>query len=128
MLRKKSGAEASQFFSDNPSFQHSMRMELYEVVLPSGTNQFTLKYAGEVFHPVKKYGEEYARSFSVSPGIVSPEGIVLSGSSIWYPYFVDELVTFHLDHSDSFSRRTIVFQKQNESWFLIHLHASNTDV
>ncbi|MBT6046612.1 MAG: signal protein PDZ, partial [Candidatus Scalindua sp.] len=98
LLRKTSGAEAGRFFTDNPSLQQSsMKMELFEVNLPEGTDQFTLKYAGEIFHPVQEYGEEYARSFSVSPGIISPEGIFLSGSTIWYPHFVEELVTFDLD-------------------------------
>ena len=97
-LKKTSGAEAGRFFTDNPSLQQSsMKMELFEVNLPEGTDQFTLKYAGEIYHPVQEYGEEYARSFSVSPGIISPEGIFLSGSTIWYPHFVDELVTFDLD-------------------------------
>jgi hypothetical protein len=98
ILRKKFGAEAGQFFSDNPSLQTSnIKMELFEVSLPTGTNQFTLKYSGEIYHPVREYGEEYARSFSVSPGIIFPEGIFLSGSTLWYPHFVDELVTFNLD-------------------------------
>jgi len=98
ILRKTFGAEASRFFADNPSLQQSsMGIELFEVNLPEGTDQFTLKYAGEIYHPIQEYGEEYARSFSVSPGIISPEGIFLSGSTIWYPHFIDELVTFHLN-------------------------------
>ena len=98
ILRKTSGAEAGRFFTDNPSLQQSsMKMQLFEVNLPEGTEQFTLKYAGVIYHPVQEYGEEYARSFSVSPGIISPEGIFLSGSTIWYPHFIDELVTFDLD-------------------------------
>ena len=88
ILRKNVGTEAARFFGKNPSLQHSnIKMELFEVKLPPGTNQFTLKYAGEVFHTVEEYGEEYARSFSSSPGIISPEGVFLSGSSFWYPHF-----------------------------------------
>ena len=98
ILRKSFGAEAGKFFRNNPSLQRSnIMLELFEVKLPPGINQFTLKYQGEIFHPVEEYGEEYARSFSVSPGIVSPEGVFLSASSFWYPYFVDELVTFSMD-------------------------------
>ncbi len=97
-LRKNFGAEAGRFFSDNPSLQHgNIKMELFEVKLPSGGNRFTLKYAGEIFHPVEDYGEEYARSFSSSPGIISPQGVFLSGSTFWYPHFADELVTFRMD-------------------------------
>ncbi len=98
ILRKSFGAEAGKFYSNYPALQHSnIAMDLFEVKLPTGTKQFTLTYAGEIFHPVEEYGEEYARSFSVSPGIVSPQGVFLSGSSFWYPHFVDELVTFRMD-------------------------------
>lgn len=98
IVRKSFGAEASRFFRNNPSLQSGdIIQELYEVKLPPGSRQFTLKYAGEIFYPVKKIGEEYARSFSVSPGIISPEGVFLSGSSFWYPLFAGELVTFSLD-------------------------------
>ncbi|KHE91623.1 MAG: peptidase [Candidatus Scalindua brodae] len=96
VLRKISGAEAGRFFSENPSLQGNIAMELFEVKLPSWTNQFTIKYAGEIYHPVREYGEEYARSFSVSPGIIFPEGIFLSGSTFWYPHFANEMVTFNL--------------------------------
>ncbi|MFQ5686415.1 MAG: M20/M25/M40 family metallo-hydrolase [Candidatus Scalindua sp.] len=97
ILKKSFGAEAGRFFGNNPLLQHSnIKMELFEVKLPPEIRQFTLKYAGEIFHPVKDYGEEYARSFSVSPGIISQQGIFLSGSSFWYPHFVDELVTFRM--------------------------------
>ncbi|MBS1258421.1 MAG: hypothetical protein MAG551_01480 [Candidatus Scalindua arabica] len=98
ILRKSFGAEAGRFFNNNPSLQNSnIKMELFEIKLSLGTNQFAIKYEGEIFHPVKDYGEEYARSFSSSPGIISQEGVFLSGSSFWYPHFVDELVTFRMD-------------------------------
>ena len=35
------------------------------------------------------------------------------------------LITFHLEGEDVLSRRTAIFQKQGEAWFLLHLHASN---
>ncbi len=98
ILRESLGAEAGKFFSNNPSLQHgNIAMNLFEIKLPQGVRQFTLKYQGNVFHPVEEYGEEYARSFSSSPGIISREGVFLSGSSFWYPHFVDELVTFRMD-------------------------------
>ncbi|MCP4255146.1 MAG: hypothetical protein GY775_17420, partial [Candidatus Scalindua sp.] len=59
VLRKTFGAEAGEFFTDNPSLQQSsMGIELFEVNLPEGIDQFTLKYAGEIYHPVEEYGEE----------------------------------------------------------------------
>ncbi|MEM7333521.1 MAG: nuclear transport factor 2 family protein [Chloroflexota bacterium] len=35
------------------------------------------------------------------------------------------LVTFHLSEPDHFGRRTLIFEKRNDSWKLVHLHASN---
>lgn len=34
------------------------------------------------------------------------------------------IVTFHLDRPDGLGRRSIVFQKQNGSWMIVHLQAS----
>jgi hypothetical protein len=45
---------------------------------------FTLSYGGEIHHPIADQSEEYARSFGVSPGIIGPEGVFLSGSSHWF--------------------------------------------
>jgi len=98
ILKKISGDEVRQFINANPSLhRYNTMLELFEVKLPPETNQFTLKYQGELFHPVEEHGEEYARSFSVSPGIISPQGVFLSGSSFWYPHFADELVTFNME-------------------------------
>ncbi|MFQ5655462.1 MAG: M1 family metallopeptidase [Planctomycetota bacterium] len=48
---------------------------------------FRLRYRGSIHHPLATEGEEYARSFSSTPGIISEEGVVLSGSSWWLPLF-----------------------------------------
>jgi aminopeptidase N len=60
-------------------------VETYRVTLQPGTHAFTLAYAGKIDHPVTELGEEYARSFSVSPGIIESDGVFLGGSSYWYP-------------------------------------------
>ncbi|OGT32946.1 MAG: peptidase M28 [Gammaproteobacteria bacterium RBG_16_51_14] len=72
-------------------------LESYIVHLAAGVYQFTLRYAGPIFHPIEQQGEEYARSFPVSPGIVSSEGSFLAGSSYWYPFFEDRLMTFSME-------------------------------
>jgi hypothetical protein len=59
-------------------------------------SQPELVYEGTIHHPLVTEGEEYARSFSRTPGIVGSEGIVLSGSSYWLPDFGERLVTFRL--------------------------------
>jgi hypothetical protein len=60
----------------------------YRVTLDSGVRRFTLAYEGEVHHPVTDLGEEYARSFSVSPGLIDSGGVYLGGSSHWLPSVV----------------------------------------
>ena len=59
-------------------------------------NKITLSYQGKIHHPVEQLGAEYARSFSVSPGIISQDGVFLSSNSYWYPRFGDELHTFNM--------------------------------
>ena len=36
------------------------------------------------------------------------------------------IVTFHLEDPDLFGRRTVVFQKRDHRWLIVHLHASGT--
>ncbi len=63
--------------------------------------EFELHYSGTIHHPVVSGGEEYARSFSGSPGLIDPAGVVLSAGTAWFPMVrtSDEgpgLVTFDL--------------------------------
>ena len=75
-------------------------MQLYRVTLPPGSNTFTLKYAGVIFHPPQQDARE-ARSFENSPGIIAEDGAVLSGASGWYASFEiatsGEMLTFALE-------------------------------
>jgi Peptidase family M1 domain len=68
----------------------------YRVDLAPGTSSFTLYYAGSIAHSLQKRGEEYARSFEETRGIISTQGVFLSGASVWYPQFNDRLITFDL--------------------------------
>jgi len=56
-----------------------------------------LRYAGVIDHELARQGEEYQRSFSETPGIISPEGVFLGGTSFWIPTFGDGLMTFDLE-------------------------------
>ncbi len=69
----------------------------YRLVLPKPAPGFTLKYGGVLSHPLGEQAEEYARSFSETPGLISKDGCYLSGASGWYPLFVNLLVTFKLE-------------------------------
>lgn len=57
----------------------------------------TLNYHGKINHSVQAPNQDYARSFSYTPGIISDEGIFLANSSVWYPRFDHSLVSFRLN-------------------------------
>ncbi|MDE2388967.1 MAG: signal protein PDZ, partial [Betaproteobacteria bacterium] len=69
----------------------------YMVTVPPGRDTFTLQYGGQIHHAVQGPGQEYARSFGSTPGVISPEGVFLASASAWYPQFGDALVSFQLD-------------------------------
>ena len=81
----------------NPAAQESNAPERYRVTLPPGLNSFSLRYHGRIRHALQQQGEEYARSFRVTRGMISPEGVFLSGSGYWYPHVEEQLLTFDLE-------------------------------
>ena len=92
----------------------------YAVSLSAGAGpepSFTLVYEGVIHHPVEHSDEEYARSFSETPGIIDAQGIYLSGSSFWVPWFGDHLVTFRVD-----SRVPIGWDTVSQGKRTIHQH------
>jgi aminopeptidase N len=70
--------------------------ESFRVILPAGQRTFTLVYKGSIHHPVELYGKEQARGISQTPGIISEDGVYLSGSSFWYPVFEGALLNFNM--------------------------------
>ncbi len=72
-------------------------LESFKVKLPHGQNSFVLEYGGKIDHPLEPYGKEYARGFRQTPGLISGEGVYLSGDSFWYPIFDEAFVTFRLE-------------------------------
>ncbi|TAN41088.1 MAG: M1 family peptidase [Nitrospirae bacterium] len=62
-------------------------LESFKTKLLSGTKTFTLKYGGKINHPLTSYGKEQARGDMRTPGIISDDGVYLSGNSAWYPQF-----------------------------------------
>jgi hypothetical protein len=55
-----------------------------------------LRFKGEIYHPPVAEPEEYARSFSRTPGIIGEEGVALWGGSYWLPAFGEDLMSFRL--------------------------------
>jgi len=72
-------------------------LESYRIKLSPNLKSFVLKYSGNIYYPPEQYGKEIARGFRMTPGIISTEGIYLSGSSFWYPEFGEKLLTFNID-------------------------------
>ena len=68
----------------------------FNIILPPGLRTFAIAYNGIIHHPIAQYGKEQARGFQETPGIISAEGVVLSGATEWYPDFGPGLVTFDL--------------------------------
>jgi len=92
------GAKITLQKSNEASRARPVPLKHYTVTLPPGQKEFTLHFNGKINHPVQGPGQEYARSFSYTPGVISNEGIFLSNSSAWYPQFEDEsMVSFRLD-------------------------------
>ena len=50
-----------------------------------GEGPLTIGYAGVITHAVEREGQEYARSFSSTPGIVSEAGVYLGAAAAWIP-------------------------------------------
>lgn len=55
-----------------------------------------LAYEGVINNPITAVGEEYARGFSQSPGLIEERGAYLAGSTLWIPQVEDTLVTYKL--------------------------------
>ena len=71
----------------------------YRAALRRPAASFTLNYAGKIQHVPGEQAQEYARSFSETPGLISPEGCYLTGASGWYPHFEGAMVTYRLETS-----------------------------
>ncbi len=55
-----------------------------------------ITFSGAIHNPIKQEGEEYARGFSQTPGIIDEKGVYLAGSTYWIPWFNKDLITFEL--------------------------------
>ena len=68
----------------------------YRVTLPEPGREIELRYEGTIRHGVDTRRDEYAGGRESTPGLISPEGVFLSGSSAWYPYIGGESLSFSL--------------------------------
>ncbi len=68
----------------------------YRVELPAGQERFVLRYQGRIRHALRQQGEEYARGYRETPGMIDARGVFLAGQSYWYPRVAGERVSFDL--------------------------------
>jgi hypothetical protein len=69
----------------------------YRAQLAPDSSRLELSYTGRIDFGLETQGEEYTRGFSETPGLVGEQGVYLAGSTLWYPYFDDALVSFKLN-------------------------------
>ncbi|SER74424.1 Zn-dependent amino-or carboxypeptidase, M28 family [Nitrosomonas sp. Nm51] len=92
----------------------------YLLMPESLSEPVTLHYSGTIHHAVQEPGQEYARSFSYTPGVISSAGVFLANSSAWYPQFNDPMVSFRLSVRlpagwDAVSQGSLVSEHVSES-------------
>ncbi|MAF84106.1 MAG: M20/M25/M40 family metallo-hydrolase [Gammaproteobacteria bacterium] len=68
----------------------------YQVQLPANSTTLHIAYQGTINFALGDEKEQYTRGFRSTAGIIGEEGIYLAGSSLWYPYFSNDLVNFTL--------------------------------
>jgi len=68
----------------------------FRVTRTDSSPTLKLTYGGIVDRPLSDPKEEYTRGFRETSGLIGPEGVYLAGSSVWYPRFDDEFVTFQM--------------------------------
>lgn len=67
----------------------------YRVRFNSPVKGFSIAYRGTIKHPVTRAGES-DNIHQFTPGLISGEGIFLSGSSYWYPWTGNSPISFEL--------------------------------
>ncbi len=65
----------------NSLFKH------YRLRVTDTVGQITVEYGGIIDYELEAYGKELARGFRSTPGIISEQGVYLSGATGWYPQF-----------------------------------------
>jgi len=97
----KSEIRAKDFGMDQEDFELSSEItqKKYSVHFDKevpGDAEFTVRFRGKINYTIEQLGEEYARGFSQTPGIIEERGVYLAGSTYWVPWFGDGLITFEL--------------------------------
>jgi len=97
----QSGVKAEDFGMDREDFNLSSEITQNKYALTfkneaKGDASITLRFSGTINYQIKQLGEEYARGFSQTPGIIDDKGVYLAGSTYWIPWFNDGWISFEL--------------------------------
>lgn len=98
---EKSGVKAEDLGMDREDLDlaSEFKQNKYSITFANeikGDVTFTVKFSGVINYPIKQIGEEYARGFSQTPGIIDEKGAYLGGSTYWIPWFNENWISFEL--------------------------------
>ncbi|MFN8587109.1 MAG: M20/M25/M40 family metallo-hydrolase [Candidatus Eisenbacteria bacterium] len=96
-LRSGSRDDATRFFGINASdADRDTALARWRVTLPAGGGTVVLRYGGHFDFGLSDEKEQYTRGFRQTTGIVSAQGVYLSGDGYWYPQMSRELIAARL--------------------------------
>ncbi len=93
-LRLEPGQDFATIISHNKRFP--VPVKAYRLSLKKGQTSLVLRYSGALHHALTSQAEGYTRSVSQTAGMITPEGVFLAGSSVWYPYIEAAQVSFSM--------------------------------
>jgi len=80
----------------NPALDHAqVPTEQFTLSLPPHQRVIVIRYHGRIEPPTKS--TQPADDSGLDAGVISQEGVFLTGTTQWYPWFNDEPVTFSLN-------------------------------
>ncbi len=65
--------------------------------IPRDVHTVTLAWEGRIHDPLQSLADDEARGVAGTSGMISEDGVFLSGASVWYPQFDDCMVSFSLE-------------------------------